>query len=46
MKIGIYARISTRKQDELNQLDQLREFAAKQGLGDRHRVCGYRVRLR
>ncbi len=31
MKIGIYARISTRKQDELNQLDQLREFAAKQG---------------
>lgn len=31
MRIGIYARISTRKQDELNQLDQLREFAAKQG---------------
>ncbi|HXM10408.1 MAG TPA: recombinase family protein [Terriglobales bacterium] len=31
MKIGIYARISTRKQDELNQLAQLREFAAKQG---------------
>ncbi len=31
MKIGIYARISTRKQDELNQLDQVRDFAVKQG---------------
>jgi DNA invertase Pin-like site-specific DNA recombinase len=31
MRIGIYARISTRKQDELNQLLQLREFVARQG---------------
>src|SRR5208337_1579331 len=30
MKIGIYARISTRKQDELNQLAQLRDFIATQ----------------
>jgi DNA invertase Pin-like site-specific DNA recombinase len=30
MKIGIYARVSTGKQENANQLDQLREFAAKQ----------------
>lgn len=30
MRIGVYARISTRKQDELNQLAQLREFVARQ----------------
>lgn len=31
MKIAIYARVSTKKQETLNQLAQLREFAAKQG---------------
>jgi len=31
MRIGIYARVSTDKQDNENQLLQLREFAAKQG---------------
>jgi len=31
MRIGIYARVSTDKQENGNQLDQLREFAAKQG---------------
>ena len=30
MKISIHARISTKKQDELNQLDQLREFVSSQ----------------
>jgi DNA invertase Pin-like site-specific DNA recombinase len=30
MKIAIYARVSTTKQDNENQLSQLREFAAKQ----------------
>ena len=30
MRIGIYARISTKKQDELNQLAQLREFISSQ----------------
>jgi DNA invertase Pin-like site-specific DNA recombinase len=30
MRIGIYARISTRKQDEMNQLAQLREFVRTQ----------------
>src|SRR5438128_1798289 len=30
MKIAIYARVSTNKQDNGNQLIQLREFAAKQ----------------
>ncbi len=30
MRIGIYARISTKKQDELNQLDQLRTFVSTQ----------------
>jgi DNA invertase Pin-like site-specific DNA recombinase len=29
--VGIYARVSTGKQENGNQLDQLREFAAKQG---------------
>jgi len=31
MNIGIYARVSTDKQETANQLDQLREFAARQG---------------
>ncbi len=31
MKIAIYSRVSTDKQDAANQLPQLREFAAKQG---------------
>ena len=31
MRIAIYARVSTKKQDELNQLDQLREFVKAQG---------------
>lgn len=31
MKIAIYARVSTGKQDNDNQLSQLREFASKQG---------------
>ncbi|HLX84837.1 MAG TPA: recombinase family protein [Terriglobales bacterium] len=31
MRVGIYARVSTKKQDELNQLAQLREFARQQG---------------
>lgn len=31
MNVGIYARVSTDKQDNGNQLEQLREFAAKQG---------------
>jgi DNA invertase Pin-like site-specific DNA recombinase len=31
MNVGIYARVSTDKQDNANQLDQLREFAARQG---------------
>jgi DNA invertase Pin-like site-specific DNA recombinase len=31
MKVGIYARVSTDKQDNANQLEQLREFASKQG---------------
>ena len=31
MKIGIYARVSTDKQENANQLLQLRDFAAKQG---------------
>jgi DNA invertase Pin-like site-specific DNA recombinase len=31
VKIAIYARVSTEKQDNENQLVQLREFAAKQG---------------
>jgi DNA invertase Pin-like site-specific DNA recombinase len=31
LKIGIYARVSTGKQENANQLDQLREFARKQG---------------
>jgi DNA invertase Pin-like site-specific DNA recombinase len=31
MKTAIYARVSTKKQETLNQLTQLHEFAAKQG---------------
>ena len=30
MRIALYARVSTRKQDNDNQLDQLREFIAQQ----------------
>jgi DNA invertase Pin-like site-specific DNA recombinase len=30
MKVAIYARVSTDKQDNTNQLEQLREFASKQ----------------
>ena len=30
MKVAIYARVSTDKQDNANQLEQLREFASKQ----------------
>lgn len=30
MRIGLYARVSTRKQDNHNQLDQLREFVKQQ----------------
>src|SRR5712691_8982222 len=31
MKVAIYARVSTDKQDNANQLDQLQELASKQG---------------
>ena len=31
MQVAIYARVSTDKQDNANQLEQLREFACKQG---------------
>ena len=31
MKVAIYARVSTDKQDNANQLEQLQEFASKQG---------------
>jgi DNA invertase Pin-like site-specific DNA recombinase len=31
MNVAVYARVSTDKQDNANQLDQLREFAARQG---------------
>jgi DNA invertase Pin-like site-specific DNA recombinase len=31
MRIGIYARVSTDKQETANQIDQLREFCVKQG---------------
>ena len=31
MKVAIYARVSTDRQDNANQLEQLREFASKQG---------------
>ncbi len=30
MKVAIYTRVSTDKQDNANQLEQLREFASKQ----------------
>jgi len=30
MKVAIYARVSTDKQDNANQLEQLREFASRQ----------------
>ncbi len=36
MKVAIYVRVSTRKQDETNQLPRLREMAASRG----YEVCG------
>ena len=30
VRVGVYVRVSTSKQENQNQLDQLREFAAKQ----------------
>jgi DNA invertase Pin-like site-specific DNA recombinase len=41
MKIAIYARVSTDKQDTENQLMQLREFAAKQGWQVAGEYCDY-----
>jgi DNA invertase Pin-like site-specific DNA recombinase len=41
LNVGIYARVSTDKQDNANQLDQLREFAARAGLGDRRGIYRY-----
>jgi len=41
VKIAIYARVSTDKQDTENQLLQLREFAAKQGWSIVHEYCDY-----
>ena len=41
MRIAIYARVSTDKQDTENQLLQLREFAAKQGWMIVHEYCDY-----
>jgi len=41
MKIAIYARVSTDKQDTENQLAQLREFASKQGWQIAGEYCDY-----
>jgi DNA invertase Pin-like site-specific DNA recombinase len=43
MKIAIYARVSTDKQDNANPLDQLRDFASKQGwdVVTEYRVIGW-----
>jgi len=41
MKIAIYARVSTDKQDTENQLVQLREFATKQGWQIADEYCDY-----
>src|SRR6267378_2974820 len=41
MKIAIYARVSTDKQDTGNQLAQLREFAAKQNWEITGEYCDY-----
>ena len=41
MRIAIYARVSTDKQDTENQLLQLREFAAKQGWTIAREYCDY-----
>lgn len=41
MKIAIYARVSTDKQDTENQVAQLREFAAKQGWQIADEYCDY-----
>ncbi len=41
MKIAIYARCSTMRQDTQNQLDQLRQFAAKQGWYIQHEYVDY-----
>jgi predicted site-specific integrase-resolvase len=37
MNVAVYARVSTDKQDNGNQLGQLREFAARQGWAISHR---------
>jgi len=41
MRAAIYARVSTAdgRQEEENQLAQLRGFAAAPGLGSRERIC-------
>ena len=41
MKVAIYARVSTDKQDTENQLIQLRDFAAKQGWVVTREYCDY-----
>ena len=41
MRVGIYARVSTDKQDAENQLLQLREFAARQGWTVVREYCDY-----
>ena len=41
MKVAIYARVSTDKQDTENQLFQLRDFAAKQGWVVTREYCDY-----
>lgn len=41
MRIAIYARVSTDKQDNENQLVQLREFAARQGWEIVNEYCDY-----
>jgi DNA invertase Pin-like site-specific DNA recombinase len=41
MKVAIYARVSTDKQDTENQLAQLRDFAAKQGWQVTSEYCDY-----
>jgi len=45
MKVAIYARVSTDKQDNANQLEQLREFRQQAELGDRHWVQGHSDRI-
>jgi Resolvase, N terminal domain len=43
MRIAIYSRVSTLKQDTENQLRQLREFAAKQGWEVVHEYVDLRI---